>query len=193
MIKVECWVESKISDEFLKWKGRMPFDVMRERRWQLNRSNFASELLFMKLFKDEFNDVLLERNYPIANRFFADFFCFKRNLVIEIDGVSHNKTKEFDDKRDLFMSSLGYKVVRLNYKSVDSWKEQLSLAFENNPESIPVINFRAFRKRKRKGKRSIMKPSRQVIAFKAHIAEVLKFDFVKPDIKKPKTILRKSV
>lgn len=45
--------------------------------------------------------------------FYADFYCAEKKLVIEIDGLIHEKQKEYDASRDYIMNELGLKVLRI--------------------------------------------------------------------------------
>ncbi len=62
--------------------------------------------------------VTIHRQKVIGN-YIVDFYCAKFNLVIELDGSQHynEKGKEKDEKRDLFLESLGLKVLR--YSNLD--------------------------------------------------------------------------
>jgi very-short-patch-repair endonuclease len=61
------------------------------------------------------------RQYPIkvwetSGRFYffyADFYCAEKKLVLEIDGLIHEKQKEYDASRDYIMNELGLKVLRI--------------------------------------------------------------------------------
>ena len=59
------------------------------------------------------------RQYPITfdindqKRFFiADFYCYEKKLVVEIDGGIHEKQKEYDALRTDIINHLGIKVIR---------------------------------------------------------------------------------
>ncbi len=45
--------------------------------------------------------------------FYADFYCAEKKLVIEIDGLIHEKQKEYDASRDYIMNELGLKVLQI--------------------------------------------------------------------------------
>ncbi|MFN3666123.1 MAG: endonuclease domain-containing protein [Sediminibacterium sp.] len=45
--------------------------------------------------------------------FYADFYCAEKKLVLEIDGLIHEKQKEYDASRDYIMNELGLKVLRI--------------------------------------------------------------------------------
>ena len=51
------------------------------------------------------------RQVPLGP-YYADFACHHPRLVIEIDGLSHT-SQEYVAKRDHFMESEGYRVIRV--------------------------------------------------------------------------------
>jgi very-short-patch-repair endonuclease len=51
------------------------------------------------------------RQKPIDN-YIVDFYCSELRLVIEIDGVSHAETVEYDAERTMVLQALGLVVVR---------------------------------------------------------------------------------
>ena len=48
--------------------------------------------------------------------FVLDFFCPKGRLVIEVDGDSHERTK--DEKRDVWLAARGLRVMRFSNHEV---------------------------------------------------------------------------
>lgn len=50
--------------------------------------------------------------------YIVDFWCPKANLVIEVDGSSHNGRKEYDGFRDSVFESHGATVVRFSNEAV---------------------------------------------------------------------------
>ncbi|MBA4164592.1 MAG: hypothetical protein C0510_08180 [Erythrobacter sp.] len=51
------------------------------------------------------------RQMPVGP-FFADFLCRELKLVIESDGISHDRSPDDDARRDARMASGGYCVLR---------------------------------------------------------------------------------
>ncbi len=49
-----------------------------------------------------------------------DFYCSSEKLIIELDGEVHNNpdAMEKDDRRTIFINSMGYKVIRFENKMV---------------------------------------------------------------------------
>ena len=51
------------------------------------------------------------RQEPIGN-YVADFVCYQRRLVIEIDGGQHFEQSNYDAERTKLLESRGFRVVR---------------------------------------------------------------------------------
>jgi very-short-patch-repair endonuclease len=67
-----------------------------------------------------------KRNHPIGP-YFADFYCAKAMLVIEIDGASHGQgdRPERDEKRDAWMKAEGYEIMRIPAQDVLSEPDEM--------------------------------------------------------------------
>jgi very-short-patch-repair endonuclease len=57
------------------------------------------------------------RQYAIEN-YVVDFMCRKLNLIIEVDGYSHNFKYEKDIFRDKKLGKMGYNVLRFSETEV---------------------------------------------------------------------------
>jgi very-short-patch-repair endonuclease len=51
------------------------------------------------------------RQQPI-DRYYADFVCRERHLIVEVDGGQHSESTQ-DKQRDNELCSLGYRVIRV--------------------------------------------------------------------------------
>ena len=62
--------------------------------------------------------VTINRQKVIGN-YVVDFYCAQEKLIIELDGNQHylDKGKKYDEKRDAYLKSLGYTIVR--YTNLD--------------------------------------------------------------------------
>ena len=71
-----------------------------------------------------FCNVKFRRQVPIQN-YIADFVCFEKRIIIELDGSGHAEDKhiEYDKKRDEFFKLQGYKVLRF-------WNNELNNSFD---------------------------------------------------------------
>jgi len=56
-----------------------------------------------------------KRQYPIGP-YIADFVCFERRLIVELDGTQHAHQQEYDAARTAFLESKSFRVMRFcNY------------------------------------------------------------------------------
>ena len=67
-------------------------------------------LLWLDLKRRKLGGYQFTRQFPIGP-YFADFACREKWLVVELDGSQHADS-QYDRRRDEFMRSLGYSVLR---------------------------------------------------------------------------------
>lgn len=72
--------------------------------------NSAEGLLWQELQNRKLGGYKFTRQHSIGP-YFADFCCRKQKLVVEIDGSQHANSP-YDRRRDEFMQSLGYSILR---------------------------------------------------------------------------------
>jgi len=85
-------------------------------KYNRRSGNLSEALLWTELKKNKMG-VSFTRQKPIGN-YIADFYCAEKNMVIEIDGWSHDNKYEYDKARDEYMQSLGICVLRIDDKDV---------------------------------------------------------------------------
>jgi len=71
------------------------------------------------------------RQFPIGP-YIADFACFARRLVIELDGGQHASAQSYDEARTRYLESQGWRVLRF-------WNND-ALA---NPEGVLTMTLEA--------------------------------------------------
>ena len=86
--------------------------------------NLSEVLLWNKLKKGQMLGFDFTRQQIIGN-YIVDFHCSALDLVIEIDGESHNFKGEYDEIRDEFLKSLGLEV--LHFKDIDVKKSLIDV------------------------------------------------------------------
>ncbi|MBE6976763.1 MAG: endonuclease domain-containing protein [Ruminococcaceae bacterium] len=93
----------------------MQYDYKTLRRSQDLRKNMTKEERhlwydFLKKYPVQF-----KRQYPIGC-YFADFFCYKAGLIVELDGSQHCDSNEieYDNQRTAFLQEQGYCVLRFS-------------------------------------------------------------------------------
>jgi len=98
----------------------------------------AERKLWYALRAHRFNRLGFRRQVPLG-RYILDFVCNDRSLVVEVDGGQHFSRSRMthDAARDLWLQSLGYRVIRVANNEVLSNLEGvleylLSIATQNN-------------------------------------------------------------
>ncbi len=82
----------------------------------------AEKILWEALRNRKLIYMKFRRQFPIE-RYFVDFFCFEKNLIIELDGEIHSfgDNAEYDLIRQTDLENMGYKVLRFkNYEVLNN-------------------------------------------------------------------------
>ncbi len=92
----------------------LPYNAnLKERARELRQAGNLSEVLFWNQVKNkQFKGFDFDRQKIIGN-YIVDFYCSNRQVVIEIDGSSHDDKAEYDAERDAFLQSLGLTVIHI--------------------------------------------------------------------------------
>ena len=69
-----------------------------------------------------------KRQKPLGH-YVVDFICIEEKLIIELDGGQHAENAEYDQERDAWLRSQGYKVLRF-------WNNELMNEMESVLEKI---------------------------------------------------------
>ena len=77
----------------------------------------AEERLWSAINKRQINGLKFRRQHPI-NRYILDFYCYEKQLAIEVDGEVHRKQKDNDNYRDEFLKSIGIRTIRIHNKEI---------------------------------------------------------------------------
>ncbi len=92
----------------------------------LRRNQTKAEKIFWEAVSNrKVENKKFYRQYPIkvsdgeiAKFFIADFLCFEKKLVVEIDGGIHESQKEYDALRTKFIERTDKKVIRFKNEDV---------------------------------------------------------------------------
>jgi very-short-patch-repair endonuclease len=108
--------------------------------------NVSEAKLWEELRARRLNGFKFVRQLPIG-RYFADFACRDRKLVIEVDGSQHANS-DYDRQRDRFMNAEEWSIVRFWNVAVltemESVLETIVAILEgrlNEPEDAPDLKF----------------------------------------------------
>jgi very-short-patch-repair endonuclease len=97
----------------------LPYNpALKERARALRKAGNLSETLFWQNVK---NGQLLGYDFDrqkIIGNFIVDFYCANCNVVIEIDGSSHDHKIEYDIERNAFLKGLGLTVIHIAAQDV---------------------------------------------------------------------------
>lgn len=86
---------------------------LKQRARELRQAGNLSEVLLWNQVKNkQFKGYDFDRQKIIGN-YIVDFYCTNCNVVIEIDGSSHDDKQEYDDERDKFLESLGITIIHI--------------------------------------------------------------------------------
>ena len=90
-----------------------------------SHSTLSEILLWQKLRASQFRGYAFNRQKPLGN-YIVDFYCRKTNLVIEIDGGSHDYEEAVveDGKRQQILEELGVSFLRFS-----DWEVKNVMAF----------------------------------------------------------------
>lgn len=108
------------------------------RAWNIGKSRWNNrpsypETFFMSVIENEFIDTDYETEFPIGI-YSADFCWPHLNKVIEIDGDQHQRFEEYkerDKRKDKFLDSEGYQVLRVAWKEMcNDTKDKIKECYE---------------------------------------------------------------
>lgn len=109
--KTDGLVNSRNSRNYFQ----LPYNPkLKEKARELRKAGNLSEVLFWNKVKNkQFKGFDFDRQKIIGN-YIVDFYCTNCNVVIEIDGSSHDNKQEYDAIRDKFLKSLGLEVIHID-------------------------------------------------------------------------------
>ncbi|MCG8410934.1 MAG: HsdR family type I site-specific deoxyribonuclease [Bacteroidales bacterium] len=106
---------------------------LKERARNLRKAGNLSEVLFWnQVKKGQFKGFDFDRQKIIGN-YIVDFYCSNCQVVIEIDGSSHDAKEEYDAKRDIYLKSLGLTVIHIPVEDVLKRMNALMEMLYNHP------------------------------------------------------------
>ena len=115
----------------------------KEFRRELRKNMTNAERILWKAIRNrKLEDRKFRRQHSIA-KYTVDFFCFEENLVIELDGKSHDNvgSAQYDFNRDEEMKKMGYRVVRFKneevYYQLEGVLNEIKNLFYPSPQPSP--------------------------------------------------------
>lgn len=97
----------------------LPYNpALKDRARQLRRAGNLAEVSFWQQVKNkQFLGLDFDRQKIIGN-YIVDFYCAEKNVVIEVDGGSHDNKADYDAIRDAFLTGLGMTVIHIRAEEV---------------------------------------------------------------------------
>jgi very-short-patch-repair endonuclease len=91
----------------------------KEKRRLLRKNQTPEEKVVWDILRGSKTGLKWRRQVSIGG-YVADFYCYKKKLVIELDGVQHQELDaiEYDYIRDAYMKSLGITVIRISNQDI---------------------------------------------------------------------------
>src|SRR5271154_2325443 len=102
------------------------------------RSTRAESVLWLQLRDRRLGGFKFARQQPIG-RYYIDFVCREKQLIVEVDGGQHADNVA---ERDAYVGALGYRVVRIwnndVLANIEGVLEMLKSELENAPHPVPL-------------------------------------------------------
>lgn len=93
----------------------------------------AEAFLWNYLKAKKLNGKRFTKQHSIGN-YIVDFYCASELLIIELDGEVHNNSEKqtYDELRTVYLTQLGYKVIRFENKLVFDQLETVLQEIKDN-------------------------------------------------------------
>ncbi len=112
--------------------GRFDFKKIKKHAQELRNNMTGSEKILWQELKGEklsgyrflkWHPILFKGDQIRLNYFIADFFCFEKKVIIELDGPIHEESEEYDEFRDSELKEPGFKVLRIKNEELENISE----------------------------------------------------------------------
>ena len=98
---------------------KLPYNkYLQSRARELRKNSTLSEVLLWNALKQKRAMGFDFDRQKIIGNYIVDFYCAKLDLVLEIDGSSHDGKYSYDSERHKYLESLGLTVVHISDKDV---------------------------------------------------------------------------
>ena len=122
------------------FRGGYGFSGLVETARELRRKQTPAEEIMWELLRGRrFLGLKFRRQHQIGD-YIADFYCHECRIAIELDGGIHQQKKRKDRKRDAWLHSKGYTVLRFKNEQVLNVPESVlvRIAAEITPSPIGI-------------------------------------------------------
>ena len=111
----------------------LPYNpALKEKARALRKAGNLPEVLFWNEVKNkQFKGYDFDRQKIIGN-YIVDFYCGNCQVVMEIDGSSHDDKQQYDAERDAYLESLGLTVIHIPVEDVmKRMKETMDMLYDH--------------------------------------------------------------
>jgi len=102
-------------------------------RYLRRNQTSAEDVFWVEVRNRRFHGYKFRRQVPI-DKYFADFVCEAKKLIVELDDISHVEKVEYDRQRTKVLNAKGYNVIRFNnsdiFDELDSVLDQVYLVLK---------------------------------------------------------------
>ncbi|MFM7130474.1 MAG: endonuclease domain-containing protein [bacterium] len=100
---------------------QLPYNpALKKKASDLRKAGNLPEVLIWNQIKNKKLRGLDFDRQKIIGNYIVDFYCSQCNVVIEIDGSSHEIKMEYDAERDKYLKSLGLIIIHISVADVMS-------------------------------------------------------------------------
>ena len=133
-------VNSKIISHAKQNFGASPKIIDHARELRRNMTE-TEKILWSYLRKNQLRGMHFRRQHPYGI-YILDFYCFEKDVVIEIDGMIHLKRHEYDNERTEYLESSGLKVIRFRNDDIKERIEwviaKINSFISDAPSQLPI-------------------------------------------------------
>ena len=130
--------EGKLSRSDSRERGRRIAGLRGRAKEMRSRPTDAEHRLWQILRAHRFAGFKFRRQVPI-DFYVADFLCFAERLIVEVDGGQHAENPR-DERRDAFLRSQGFRVLRVWNNDIFENEEGVTEAILEALRSPPFPN-----------------------------------------------------
>jgi type I restriction enzyme M protein len=94
------------------YRGNYEFSGLVDRARELRKKQTPTEEVMWEMLRDRrFLGLKFRRQHQIGD-YIVDFYCDEKRVVVELDGGIHESRRDKDQKRDSYLQSSGFRVIR---------------------------------------------------------------------------------
>ena len=119
----------------VNYRGGFDFSGLKKRARELRKNQTPAEEVMWELLRNRKVANLKFRRQHQIGPYIVDFFCDEQKLVVELDGEVHSEQSQAkkDKKREAYLKSMGFKVLRFENKHfLDNSEAALQKIASNN-------------------------------------------------------------